>query len=142
MRKTMPYLGLAVMVASLVISYQYLAYQDLSFLGFEQQSEGRLVKPSLWRMMFLIVSTLLGITSGYFHSRLQTSAVSRFIFTAELKEMFYSPDYYRGLFASPIVFSVVYVAVNQQPDDVIAFLLAFENGFFWNRVLEKRMNAI
>jgi hypothetical protein len=52
--------------------------------------------------------------------------------------MFHSPDYYRGIFASPIVFSVIYLAANQQPDDVIAFLLAFENGFFWHRVLDRQ----
>lgn len=141
MRRTIPYVGILVLVCSLVFTSLYLAFQDFSFLSFDQPSHVDFATPSPWRILLLILSTLLGITGGYFHTRLQADPSRRFVFRVELNEMFYSPDYYRGLFASPIVFSVVYLAVNQQPDDVVAFLLAFENGFFWNRVLERKMAA-
>ena len=138
MKKLMPYAGFLLTICCLTVTSFYLAYHDFSFLGFAKQGQGAGSRPNLWRILLLIVSTLLGITSGYFHVKLQSSSPSQFKLRNELKAMCYSPDYYRGLFASPIVFSVIYVAANQQPDDVIAFLLAFENGFFWNRVLEQR----
>jgi len=142
MRRTLPYLGVFFLICTLVLTSLYLTYQDLSFLNFDRPSNAAIANPSFSRILVLIVSTLLGITAGYLHTRLQGSLSSRFNFNDELEKMFHAPDYYRALFASPIVFSVVYLAVNQQPDDVVAFLLAFENGFFWNRVLERRMHAI
>lgn len=141
LRRTLPFLGLLFVVAVLVFTVFYLAYQNFSFLGFENQVQAPVQHPNAWRVSVLIVATLVGIVAGYFHIRLQGGGQSRFVPMTELKEMFYSPDFYRGLFASPIVFSVIYLAANQQPDDLIAFLLAFENGFFWNRVLERRMTT-
>lgn len=39
---------------------------------------------------------------------------------------------------SPLVFASVYALTKTEPDPVVAHLLAFQNGFFWESVLENR----
>ena len=43
-----------------------------------------------------------------------------------------------ALLSSPIVFYAIYTLVKNEPDNVIALLIAFQNGFFWQTVLAKR----
>jgi hypothetical protein len=43
---------------------------------------------------------------------------------------------WKPLLVSPIVFLPVYTAVTRQPRGLIPILLAFQNGFFWQTVLE------
>jgi hypothetical protein len=141
MKKAFPYFALAFLAVLLVAVSYYLADQSFSFLGFGEQNQPA-AKPDPWRVVLLVVSTLLGITGGYLNTRLQNDTSQAVDLRRELREMLHSPNYYRGIFASPIVFGVIYVAANQQPDDVIAFLLAFENGFFWQRILERREKGV
>ena len=140
MKSLIPYAGILVLILSLFSLSFYLANPSF-FHTFGQASVDHLSQPSLWRTFLLVVSTLLGIIGGYAHVRFQAIGKHKLQLKQELTDMFHSPDFYRGLFASPIVFSVIYVAANQQPDGVIAALLAFENGFFWNRVLERHIGA-
>jgi len=52
-----------------------------------------------------------------------------------------SPQLVKSLFASPIVFAVVYVAAQTQPDPVIGAFVAFQNGFFCDTVLRNRRES-
>lgn len=40
-----------------------------------------------------------------------------------------------AVFVSPIIFNSVYSLVHQNPESVSDFLLAYQNGFFWQSVL-------
>jgi hypothetical protein len=44
--------------------------------------------------------------------------------------------FWRPVLISPIVFLAVYVAATKQPKGLLPVLLAFQNGFFWQTVLE------
>jgi hypothetical protein len=39
------------------------------------------------------------------------------------------------LFVSPLIFNSVYALTNQNPETIGDFLLAYQNGFFWQTVL-------
>jgi hypothetical protein len=47
-----------------------------------------------------------------------------------------SAGFVKSVLVSPLVFSIVYKAAGEQPDSILAVLLAFQNGFFWQAVLE------
>jgi len=49
-----------------------------------------------------------------------------------------SRSFLKSILVSPIVFAAVYAVAKDQPDPVVGHLLAFENGFFWNAVLDAR----
>ena len=53
-------------------------------------------------------------------------------------ESFQSASFATALVVSPIVFYAVYNATKEQPDNVVSLLLAFQNGFFWQVILERR----
>ena len=49
-----------------------------------------------------------------------------------------TPSFIKSALVSPIVFIVVYALVKNEPDPVVAHLLAFQNGFFWESVFADR----
>ena len=50
----------------------------------------------------------------------------------------WSRAFVRSAIVSPIIFFAVYKIAQDQPDGAVALLLAFQNGFFWKTILERR----
>ena len=48
-----------------------------------------------------------------------------------------STAFLMAIIVSPIVFFAIYNSTAQVPDNIVALLLSFQNGFFWQTVLEK-----
>lgn len=55
-----------------------------------------------------------------------------------LKSALRSASLVRSALVSPIVFMAVYALVKSEPDAIVAHLLAYQNGFFWESVLRKQ----
>ncbi len=96
------------------------------------------------RPVMMFVFMLLGVLGGRLHRALRESSASGPItkdFKQVVSEVFKSSELYAPLIASPLVYAVVYAVTRDQPDLVIASLLAFENGFFCDTVLARRSQS-
>lgn len=85
----------------------------------------------------MVLATLAGIVFGRVHGALsRVAGPVRFgnVVLAELRES----GFWASLLASPVLFGAVYAVASNQPDPVIAAVFAFENGFFCERILERR----
>lgn len=85
----------------------------------------------------LIAATLVGIVFGRVHgalSRVVGPVKVGDVILLELRES----GFWSSLLASPVLFGTVYAVASHQPDPVIAAVFAFENGFFCERILERR----
>jgi hypothetical protein len=71
----------------------------------------------------LFVAMLLGIVANYFWTHGFAGRVNW-------------DQLARPILVSPIVFMAVYVAATKQPRGALPVLLAFQNGFFWQTVLQ------
>lgn len=55
--------------------------------------------------------------------------------TLKLAEIAADFQFVAALFASPLIFNSVYALTKQNPETLGDFLLAYQNGFFWQTVL-------
>jgi len=120
-----------VVLGLLVFSAAYHStYRPEALFFIEQQSRASL---SAARLSTGIAGMLMGILFGGLYNRLEKGQrVSNAL--AVVPEYLKSADFMAAMLVSPIVFSSVYVGTRQQPDYVIAFIFAFQNGFFWDQV--------
>jgi hypothetical protein len=92
---------------------------------------------------FLIVIMLLGIVCGHLHSILSTVSKEGDDVTLTLvRQSFAKASLWKSVLASPILFSVVYINCQTQPDLILAGFFAFQNGFLCNVVLDKQIASV
>lgn len=82
-----------------------------------------------------IVALLCGITFGSLH-RIWRDQKTPLDFSA-LKAALRNPELWRSLLLSPMLFSGAYLAAQQQTNMILAFIVAFQVGFFCDTVLQK-----
>ena len=90
----------------------------------------------LFRILILGVATLLGIFCGLLAEEVRIYKQQKQKPKDMIKRMWGKPRTVFALLLSPVIFHAVYIQVNSQPDTVIALLLAYQNGFFWQSVVE------
>jgi hypothetical protein len=98
----------------------------------------------LWlRSATMALLMLVGIVLGRLHSRLaNVPSDSRVRIIEELREALSSGGFWRSLLGSPIVFGVTYWMSQNQPDPIVAGVLALENGFFCDVLFKRREAAV
>ncbi len=90
------------------------------------------------RGISLFVVMCIGIFSKVLHDILKEKENRRERF--KLKDVhfaFQRAAFVRALLVSPLVFYVIYDISQSAPDNVAAYLIAYQNGFFWQAVFEK-----
>jgi hypothetical protein len=85
--------------------------------------------PTIIRALLLFVVTLLGIIANIFWTAPSVTGHVRLIGS------------WRPLLIAPVVFYPVYLMASDQPDTIVAGCFAFQNGFFWQTVLEHRVKG-
>ncbi len=127
--------GILVLVVGISCAVLYRSIDPS--LGFQAS-----VEHGPWESIALLVAaTLVGIVFGRVHgalSRLAGPVNVGDVLLSELRES----GFWASLLASPVVFGAVYAVASHQPDPVIAALFAFENGFFCERILERRAKEL
>ena len=93
-------------------------------------------EPTGLRALILYVLMIIGMLSRGIHDYIQN--LPRISFIVAIRSVIRSSAFVTAILVSPIVFFVLYNATKSVPDDIVSFLLAFQNGFFWQTVLEKR----
>ena len=93
------------------------------------------------RIVILIVAMFVGIMFGHYHA-VASKTENRLKLGKMVTDSFSDPSLWRALFASPILFAGVYSAAVSLPDVIVAVLLSFENGFFCQRILERKVREM
>ena len=86
------------------------------------------------RAVILYAIMVVGMLSRGIHDYIQN--LTSISFSAAIKKVVRSTAFVTAVLVSPIVFFTLYNITRSVPDDIIAALLAFQNGFFWQTVLE------
>jgi len=96
-----------------------------------------------WGEQFPVVSFVLtvlcmfsGIFFGCLYRRVRNRQGSIQILT-ELKAVFSSSSFIAAMCIAPFLFIGVYNVVGRQPGEAPSYLLAFQNGFFWESVFRE-----
>lgn len=133
MRFLAPIIGMAFSVAIVSVAIARVETGSMG-VSFFVPSVGQL---SFWEIVLPSLIMILGVFCGRVHSQLR-DAPSPINIIAVFAQACGQPDLWRALFASPILFAVVYNFLEQQPGFVLGLLFSFENGFFCDKILESR----
>ena len=90
---------------------------------------------SLSNLVLLAVLMLLGILSSFIFERSKQASANGVSVWENFSAVFSDFRLIAAVFVSPIIFNSVYSLVNQNPETVSDFLLAYQNGFFWQSVI-------
>ena len=103
------------------------------FSGFNPIQSGS----EIFQVVMLAIWCTLGIFSGVLHREIHSGKFESVTFWGSLKEAWNGKELLNGMLISPILFYAVYALAKQVPNNLIGWLLAYENGFFCNTVYTK-----
>jgi hypothetical protein len=90
--------------------------------------------PEYGKILLSVLAMILGILAGSCHQILKNR--KRIVsFRKEFGRIIRSAYLFRSLVVAPIVFAAVYLAARTQPDYVLMFIFAFQNGFFCDTLI-------
>ncbi|MEI4234580.1 hypothetical protein [Roseovarius sp. D22-M7] len=118
-------------LALVIILSTYYGFASPQNLGFFPS-----VSADTRKIFLSAMAMVLGIFCGSLHR--QWANYEKPMSRSSISRALRSPDLWRSMLLSPILFSGVYVAAKQQPDYVLAFIFAFQTGFFCDKILEDR----
>ena len=90
---------------------------------------------SMSNLVLLAALMLLGIFSSFIFERSKQASASGVSVWANFSAVLSDFRLIAAVFVSPIIFNSVYSLVHQNPESVSDFLLAYQNGFFWQSVI-------
>lgn len=125
------FLAIIALFAVLFTAFYFLTVEPLGFQEGGSSGNAKIVVAG--------IAMIIGIVFGAMH-RAWSLRVRPINFSA-VRTVLRSPELWRAMLLSPIVFSGVYVAAQEQPDFILAFVVAFQSGFFCESVLRGREEA-
>lgn len=118
-------------IALLGILYAFYGLTTAEPLGFQEGDTSGYLK-----IIISAMAMIIGIIFGAIHRSWSTRKSP--VTWPAVRVVLRSPELWRAMLLSPIVFSGVYVAAQEQPDYILAFVVAFQSGFFCESVLRGR----
>jgi hypothetical protein len=122
-------LGLVVLIgANWVGSYFYPG-------GYLFAQEASAQSYTILPIVLLAVAMLVGIVSSFIFERAKSPQAQRTTLGKNMKKALTDFRLIAAVFVSPVIFNSVYALVGQAPDSMSDYLLAYQNGFFWQTIL-------
>lgn len=90
---------------------------------------------SLLPVVLLAVLMLIGIVSSFIFERAKSPEALGATIGKNLRKALTDFRLIAAVFVSPMIFNSVYALVGQAPDSISDYLLAYQNGFFWQTIL-------
>lgn len=134
----MPYLRILFrlsIAALLLFGLYYIAHFMLfSARGFA----GDEPKNSVPTSAVLALATFLGILSQQLYTELSRSSEETFSPVEFFKSFFRRKSFWIAVIVCPIILIAVYKGVGQTTDNLLGYLFAYQNGFFFKTILERQ----
>lgn len=86
-------------------------------------------------ILLLALSVYVGIFAQVLTSRLKRSKSDQIVIMTEIRSATQSRDFWIAMLASPMVLASAYDSVAQLNSFSLAFVIGFQNGFFFHAVL-------
>lgn len=93
------------------------------------------------RVVVIAVVTALGVFSSLLLDAINTSRTDRPRLRSLFRTALGSRRAWSAAVVSPFVFYAVYTTTRNQPDTVEALFFAYQNGFFWDAILSRAIEA-
>jgi membrane protease YdiL (CAAX protease family) len=90
---------------------------------------------SLVNLSLLALLMFLGILSSFIFERAKQRSSDQESVWTNFSMVLTDFQFIAAVFVSPIIFNSIYSLVHQNPEGVSDFLLAYQNGFFWQSIL-------
>jgi hypothetical protein len=116
----------------------YIAAKNLE--GTPNFSSADIFQQIWWKILLLIVIMVVGIICNYIFERTKLMEDEIHIFK-ELRRMFIDPKFVMALVIAPFVFNTIYAATGDNPQTLGDYMLAFQNGFFWQSIITATIKA-
>lgn len=129
-------LGALVLVVSTYLAQRYVARPSGQTGNFLSPPDPSVVIP----IILIVAVTLLGIACHYLFEKLKNATADTIDVRAELSAMASSRQFWMALLVSPLTFNATYVLIGQNSDTIAIYLLAFQNGFFWESIIDGLVN--
>ena len=97
------------------------------------QSQTQVVQNNA-RFVTLTAVMIAGIVASYIFEAAKKSGPTVNV-PAELGKMLTSSRFIMAIVVSPLIFNSIYLAIGLNPQNIGDYLLAFQNGFFWETVM-------
>jgi hypothetical protein len=115
-----------------VVGYLASYYYPGGF-ALAQGSEGSNANPC--GIALLAALMIVGIFSSFVFEKAKKSRRDGTPISLKLASIVTDFQFVAALFVSPLIFNSIYALVGQNPESLGDFLLAYQNGFFWQTVL-------
>jgi len=86
-------------------------------------------------LIFVILSIILGIICGHLYEQARSSKRKKINLLNELKKMLSAKNFFMSMIIAPLIFNSIYILISDNPQGIRDYLLAFQNGFFWESVI-------
>jgi len=106
------------------------AWFFLVYVGVIEKATSSFWSQIPWIEVGLFFSMLVGMAAKYFYDAVDAMGRRK-------KISFYKWQFFKPMLVSPIVFGTVYANIQQNTSSILLLIFAFQNGFFWQTVLNK-----
>jgi hypothetical protein len=89
------------------------------------------------RIATLVIAMLAGVFSSFLFERLKPKGSDPINIRAELRVVLHSGQFIAAVIVAPLVFNGIYVSVSQNPQGLTDYILAYQNGFFWQAIFDR-----
>lgn len=103
--------------------------------GFALAQNSSASNASPWGIALLTVLMIVGIFSSFVFEKAKKSRRDGTPVSLKLTSILTDFQFVAALFVSPLIFNSIYALIGQNPETLGDFLLAYQNGFFWQTVL-------
>jgi hypothetical protein len=125
-----------IFIAGLIFSFAVsLAASFFYPGGFALAQASRGSGGNIVNIILLALLMLVGIFASFVFAKSKDAKARGVSFSIGLAEITRDWEFLGALFVSPLIFNSVYALTQQNPETLGDFLLAFQNGFFWQTVL-------
>jgi len=128
-----PLLLVAALLFPLLSGYLASYFYPGGFAMAQQQADG--ASGNAWAIVLLALVMVAGIFSSFVFERAKDSRQEGVPVSLRLSEITADFKFIAALFVSPLIFNSVYALTEQNPETLGDYLLAYQNGFFWQTVL-------
>jgi hypothetical protein len=127
-----------VVVATIGLVFVFASGYFASFyypggFGYAQATKDAPANP--WSIVLLAILMIAGIFSSFVFEKAKQEGRGVTDVWPALRSIFSDLQFVAALFVSPLIFNSIYTLTNQNPETIGDFLLAYQNGFFWQTVL-------
>jgi F0F1-type ATP synthase membrane subunit c/vacuolar-type H+-ATPase subunit K len=120
----------------LVVTYLVQGYIAAQKVGIIPNFAPTETQQSLISFVLVVTVMILGIVSSHIFEKAKNASDGKINLKMVLKSMMSDARFIMALVITPFIYNSIYLVIGNNPDSISDYLLAFQNGFFWEAIFE------